>query len=142
MVAVVLVFLVVVAAVIAFLVAGGDDGDDDDGSPGTANPASSLSRYCDLALQVDGLLAEAGTAEDPAAALGQVMPQLGPTAAELESTAPGDVRADVNALLAALRQAAEGDASAAQAPAFQDHRQRILDYGQANCPAGAGQGEG
>ena len=127
------IILVLVVAVAAGYLLFGRDG----GAPATA---TSSARFCQLVQGLDQVAPDGPDPLSPAAAK-TALDQLGSTASELQSTAPGPVRGAVSAVLGALRDAAGGKAEAVTSAAYHRDRQRITESGQASCETGPGAGD-
>lgn len=121
----VLVGLVIVAlaAVVGFVVF--DRGEEEVGF-------QSLARYCTLATEFDRLSFTPQTGADPAA-ITQLLQQMGDTVEEMTEVAPAEIRKDVAATVAAVREAAAGDPAGITSSDFQDRRQRIAGFQQTSC---------
>lgn len=67
---------------------------------------------------------------------------LGGLLDEAESSAPSEIRSDMATVIAAIRAAANGDLTLAQAPDYEDARQEVLAYQVDSCPSGSSSGDG
>jgi hypothetical protein len=117
------------------------------GKASSAASAVTLSRYCDLARQLDttavstGAASSVGRFDGSAAAIGRLLQGMGPTLVEMESDAPSKIRGNVASVVGALRKASDGDAQSIHSSSFTAAIARINAYRLTSCGGGASSGD-
>ena len=104
-------------------------------------------RFCALVIQLDDTALATGASSTPGAydgppdAASRLVDQMGATLDEMETTAPSELRDDVEAVVDGLRRVPDGSPDALQSQTFSQANQRVQGFRQRSCPSGGGEGE-
>lgn len=134
--------LLIVAVVVGFLVIRSRD------QPDARTESLQGATYCQAARQFDelagstGASSTAGSFDGSAEILASFARQAGPILADLESTAPSEVRSDVEMLSSAVEDASGGDLAALTGASVGSARARLTAHQTASCTLGSSSGEG
>ncbi|MGQ0743248.1 MAG: hypothetical protein ACT4OS_02705 [Acidimicrobiales bacterium] len=100
---------------------------------------ANLGSFCELTRSLTAALPEGANLDSGSVAA--AVAALGPAFDQLPRLAPDEIKEPTETIVTALRAAAGGDLAATAAPEYQQARQRLVDFQDAECPVGSSSGE-